>query len=105
MTSTVQLESYGLNLLTRDQGARVRADLQSLMDQQGPDSVIEIVLDGIQAISPSFVDEALGRLLLNNGEQRFRQHVRVKSEKEVTRRLVNRVLGYRLAELRKAQGT
>lgn len=49
----------------------------------------------VEAITPSFIDEMLGRLLLSTGVEEFRRRVRLERPNETVHRLVNYVLSHR----------
>jgi hypothetical protein len=97
-----RLASYGHDLLTRDRAATIRADLRRALDALVPGTRLTVDLSDVGAITPSFADELLGRLLLEIGEQRFRSDVRLRTTDETVRLLVNRVLAHRASESRTA---
>jgi len=98
--ATFDLAAFGSDFLTRDQGARVRKAVERQLGALPHGERLLIDLGTARAITPSFVDECLGRLLLNVGEDRFKKSVQLEAREESTRRLVNRVLAHRASELK-----
>ncbi|MGQ0613221.1 MAG: STAS-like domain-containing protein [Planctomycetaceae bacterium] len=94
----IRLVTWGDSLLTRDQGAMVRKRLVEAVGRLGGREKILVDFEGIEAITPSFADECLGRLLLNLGLKRFRATVRLRTTDATIRRLVNHVLAHRAKE-------
>jgi hypothetical protein len=93
---TVRLaERFTGSLLTRDQGKIVREDLRSKIDSG---AIVTIEFEGVSELTPSFADEALGRLLLEIGPDRFKSNVILRSATLDVRRLVNKVLAHREKE-------
>jgi hypothetical protein len=88
-----ELKSCGVNLLTRDQGARVRSRIAEIPFTVESPLVVEF--SGVEAITPSFIDELLGRMLVEMGAKRFRDVIRLRGATDTVQRLVNRVLSYR----------
>ena len=82
---------------SRDQGKATRNWLKGLLDLH--DS-IDLDLNGVEVLTPSFADECFGKLLLELGETLFREKIRVHGGNEAVKRLLNQVLRSRLAELR-----
>lgn len=58
------------DLLTRGQGAPVRSKLHDLV---ASGARVEVDFEGVRTMTPSFADEALGRLMLELGADRFRE--------------------------------
>lgn len=71
------LAQFGTKLLTRDQGASVREEIERRIRSLQPEEALTVDFEGVTAITPSFVDELLGRLLLLLGRERFRVAVRL----------------------------
>ncbi len=93
---TVRLaERFAGSLLTRDQGKIVRDDLRFEIDSG---ALVTIEFEGVSELTPSFADEALGRLLLEIGPDRFKKQVVLRSATLDIRRLVNKVLAHREKE-------
>lgn len=91
----LELREIGRTLLTRNQGEKVRAKLMSLLrDFAG----VEVVLDGVEAYTPSFVDELLGKAFKDLGRRGFRQRIRLIAATGDVRHLVNLVLSNRAAQ-------
>ena len=90
----LKLRDYGKVLLTRDQGEPVRDELLLLVNSY---DTVEIDLNGVDAFTPSFIDEALGKCLEEIGAARFRQQVKLVVASIEHRKLVNLVLKNRAA--------
>ena len=99
MQDRFQLSQHGKALLTREQGARVRASLEQIVAGSTGGFVI-VDFDGVDAMTPSFLDECLGRLVLHLGPDVFRQRIRLEATNESLRRLANNVLAHRSNEAR-----
>jgi hypothetical protein len=56
---------------------------------------VEVVLDGVEAYTPSFVDEVLGKCMVAVGAVEFRHSVRLIASIPEVRKLVNLVLSNR----------
>ena len=82
--------------LTRTQGERARAWLRDIIALHGP---VEVDLSHVEAFAPSFADECFGKLLLELGEDEFRQKVRFCGGTPAVRTLINYVLRVRLSQL------
>ena len=80
-------------LATRDQGARNRKEMEDALDKFGE---IEVVLDSVGSMTPSFVDECLGKLLVRMGKKDFKKRVHLIANGKDAKLLVNRVLADRL---------
>lgn len=93
-----RLADFGHDLLTRDRAATIREKLRSLIASLSPGARVLVDMDGVGAITPSFADELLGRLLLEVGPAQFRSALRLQAADETVRLLVNRVLAQRAAE-------
>ncbi len=93
-SKVVRLRDFGTRLLFRDRGIEIRGEIERLLETHTP---ILVDLDGLEATSPSFVDECLGILLDHIGKDRFKSSIQLNCENEAMRRLVNRVLNNRLA--------
>ena len=94
-----QVADHGTLLVTRDQGAIVRGELVRMLHEHGTDSV-EVNLDGVDTYTPSFMDELLGKTLVEIGRDEFRDRVRLVATRNDVRQLANLVLNNRLASLR-----
>jgi hypothetical protein len=87
------MREFGTLLATRDQGEPVRTQLLALLER-GP---VEVDFDGVEAYTPSFMDEVLGKSLEIVGLERFRRDVRLFCSSASVRKLVNLVLSNRAA--------
>lgn len=88
----VAMSDFGNLLVTRDQGEPVRNELLALVDAN---AVVEIDLDGVEAFTPSFIDEVLGKLLVQIGINRFKSQVQLRCTSADVKKLVNLVLSNR----------
>jgi hypothetical protein len=88
----LRLRDFGEVLVTRDQGEPVRRKLLELLDNHDE---VEVDLDGVDAYTPSFMDELLGKSLEAAGAKRFRRQVRLVSSQPEVRKLANLVLSNR----------
>jgi hypothetical protein len=88
------LRDFGEILVTRDQGESVRQKLLDLLDQFDE---VEVNLDGVEAYTPSFMDELLGKSLEVTGASRFKRQVKLVSSHPEIRKLANLVLSNRTA--------
>ena len=86
------LSEFGVLLVTRDQGEQVRGRLMPLLQEY---EHVEIVLDGVDAYTPSFIDEVLGKCMVSIGTDNFRKTVRLVASAPEVRKLVNLVLSNR----------
>jgi hypothetical protein len=68
------------------------------MASLSPTETLVVDFEGVRAVTPSFVDECLGRLLREVGTRRFRHALRLRTDDATVRRLVNRVLVHRAQE-------
>ena len=87
-----KMSDFGKLLVTRDQGEEVRNRLMELLQEHG---AVEVVLDGVDAYTPSFVDEVLGKCMAAVGTNEFRKSVRLVAAVPDVRKLVNLVLSNR----------
>jgi STAS-like domain of unknown function (DUF4325) len=89
---SLKLRRFGNLLLTRDQGEPVREELLELIMIHGQ---VEVDLDDVEAYTPSFMDEVLGKSLEAIGIDRFRKDVKLVASSIGVRKLVNLVLSNR----------
>jgi hypothetical protein len=94
-----RVSDHGILLVTRDQGAVVRGELLRVLREHGGDTV-EVHLDGVDTYTPSFMDELLGKTLVEIGRDAFRDRVRLVATRNDVQKLANLVLNNRLASLR-----
>ena len=85
---------------SRQEGCVIRSRLSSLLAAH---ETVIIDLDGAEAMTPSFVDECFGKLLLELGEEAFRSRVSFEGSDKSLKRLVNQVLRARLAEIHNSE--
>jgi len=82
--------------VSREVGRRVRARLREL-DRQAPrDRRIAITFDGVDVITPSFVDECLGKLVSTLGVEAFRRRFVIRADRPEWRNLINAVVRNRI---------
>lgn len=82
---------------SREQGRIARLWLRGLIDLH---QQVTMNLDGVQSLTPSFVDECFGKLLVEMGEDKFRTKLVLQGGSPAVRTLLNKVLRIRLAEAR-----
>ena len=88
----LRFRDYGTLLVTRDQGEPIRAELLQLVSEH---QCVHVDLDDVEAYTPSFVDEVLGKSLLALGVEQFRKEIKLKASSAETRKLVNLILSNR----------
>jgi len=81
--------------LTRAQGVRVRAKLETLVNGLAQDDRLVIDFEGVQVMTPSFADECFGKLAQGMGFATFRQRITLIGANETNRILVNAILAER----------
>ena len=94
-----RVADHGTLLVTRDQGAVVRDALIQMLGEHNTDPV-DVDLDGVDTYTPSFMDELLGKTLVEIGQDAFRARVRLVAARNDVRKLANLVLNNRLASVR-----
>jgi len=85
--------------VSREEGSAARKWLNGLVAIHG---AIEIRLDNVDMMTPSFADECFGKLLREMGETAFRSKVHLSGGDRTLRGLINQILRIRLSELRSA---
>lgn len=85
----LDLRNYGTQLLTRDLGTSIRADIASHL---AAGHVVRVRLDGIEDITPSCVDEAFGKLSGVIGGEAFASRVQFEGGQPVVKTLIEFVL-------------
>ncbi|MCD4727440.1 MAG: STAS-like domain-containing protein [Pirellulales bacterium] len=91
-SAQLNMSDFGNLLVTRDQGELARKTLMRLLQEH---EQVEVVLDNVDAYTPSFVDEVLGKCMLAIGTPEFRRSVRLVATTPEVRKLVNLVLSNR----------
>lgn len=86
---TLRLSNYGTQLLTRELGTAIRADIAG---QLAAGRTIKVRLDGIEDITPSCVDEAFGKLSEVIGAEAFGSKVSFEGGQPVVKTLIQFVL-------------
>jgi hypothetical protein len=87
--ATLDLRNYGTQLLTRELGTAIRADLASHL---AAERAVRVRLDGIDDITPSCVDEAFGKLSEMMGSEAFASRVQFEGGQPVVKTLIHFVL-------------
>ncbi len=90
---SLKMSDFGQLLVTRDQGEPVRTRLMQLVQEHG---YVDVMLDGVEAYTPSFIDEVLGKCILAVGVDNFRTAVHLVATAPEVRKLVNLVLSNRV---------
>ena len=85
----IELRHYGTELLTRDAGTAIRADIASWL--AGGANVV-VSLDDVTDITPSLADEAFAKLAETMGFAIFESRVRIEGGTQLAQRLVRFVL-------------
>ncbi len=91
-SSNFELRKFGSVLVTRDQGEPIRRELLALLDTTDR---VTVLLDGVDAYTPSFMDEVLGKCLEQLGKKAFRERIELNAGLPEVKRLVNLVLSNR----------
>ena len=86
---TIELRHYGTELLTREVGTVIRADLATKLISS---DIIRVSFEGITDITPSVVDESFGKLALEMGFDEFSQRVQLVDRTSLIERLIEFVL-------------
>jgi hypothetical protein len=85
----LRLSNYGTQLLTRELGTAIRADVAG---QLAAGRLVKVRLDGIEDITPSCVDEAFGKLSEVIGAELFGSKVSFEGGQPVVKTLIQFVL-------------
>ncbi len=86
--------NYGNQLLTRELGIAIRADLATILSSGAR---VKVVLDGIDDITPSVADECFGKLAESMGSDKFNQMVILAGGQSLVQRLINLVIKNRIS--------
>jgi len=86
---TLTLSNYGTQLLTRDLGTAIRADVAGHL---AAGRAVKVHLDGVEDITPSCVDEAFGKLSEVMGTEAFSARVSFEGSRPVVKTLIQFVL-------------
>ncbi len=82
--------------VTRDVGRIVRDELLSFERQSLPEDRIVIDASGVDALTPSFVDEFFGRTASSFGIEQFQRRFRIHGVDRDSQVLINKVVRNRL---------
>lgn len=88
------VSNYGNQLLTRELGITIRADLATLLSSGAK---VKVILDGIEDITPSVADECFGKLAESMGRERFDQMIILAGGQSIVQRLIGLVIKNRLS--------
>lgn len=86
---TVELRHYGTELLTRDAGTAIRADLAGYL---AAGYNVRVILDGVSDLTPSVADEAFAKLAEVLGHDLFESRVELVGGSSLAQRLIKFVL-------------
>lgn len=100
-TRRLVISEISAQLLSREVGLRVRAELATLL---ADGATVEVDLDGVEDITPSVADECFGKLAVRLGETKFRMLVRLRGGSAVMHRLIEFVIATRVSAENKAAG-
>lgn len=89
------LAKYGGQLLTRELGIAIRADIATLLAKG---SKVEVDLTGIDDLTPSVADEVFGKLAEALGKDRFDRYVIFSGGSPLLKRLIEFVISSRFSE-------
>jgi hypothetical protein len=94
--TTFKFDGRASAFVTRDVGRQIREQLLDF-ERQIPESE-RVVIDasGIEALTPSFVDEFFGRTASLFGLERFRNRFRIEGVDQDSKLLINKVVRNRL---------
>ena len=92
--TSLLFREHGHLLVTRDQGEPIREKLMRLLQKH---QKLTVDLDGVEAYTPSFMDEVLGKCLEAIGAVEFRKRVTLIASSPEVRKLTNLVLSNRSA--------
>ena len=95
-TIEIVLAQYGTQLLSREQGIAIRADIATIL---ASDVKAKVILDDIEDITPSVADECFGKLAESMGREGFKNKVILAGGTQLMQRLVQLVVENRLAKL------
>ena len=68
----IKLSKWDEVLGTRDTGRKARDEIRDILEANGS---VTISFDGVNVVSSSFADEAIARLMIDLGSERFRSSV------------------------------
>ncbi|MBN1812558.1 MAG: DEAD/DEAH box helicase [Anaerolineae bacterium] len=93
----VKLADWSKVLGTRLLGEQIRKHIEQLLEQGEP---VKLDFTGIEAASPSFVDECVGKLFLERGQEEMEGRLTVAGASPDTQALIRRMIRERLREKR-----
>jgi hypothetical protein len=91
----IRLQEWGRVLGTRLLGEEIRREVETLLDQG---EIVNLDLSDVEVASPSFVDELVGKLFLQYGQEALRGRLRIVQAPPEIHALIRRMVGERLKE-------
>lgn len=89
-SSTIEvLQHYGSQLLTRETGIALRADIATALAGGG---IVAVQLQGVEDVTPSVADECFGKLAASLGRDEFDRRVRLTGASALMLRLIQLVV-------------
>jgi len=92
-TSVIELRHFGTELLTREMGLAIRAEIATKLLRF---EKVVVVLDGVADLTPSVADEAFGKLAEGLGHDVFSVAVELKGGSNLVNRLIDFVVKTRV---------
>jgi len=89
----VSLGDYGAQLLTREVGVIIRADIATAL---ASGAAVIVSMDGIEDLTPSVADECFGKLAESLGQEQFELKVKLAGGSPLISRLIQLVVSNRL---------
>ncbi len=89
----IELTQYGTQLLTRETGIAIRADIATVLARGG---TVKVVLDGVEDITPSVADECFGKLAESLGRENFMRRIILAGGSPLMSRLIELVVNNRV---------
>jgi hypothetical protein len=93
--SLVELRHFGTELLTRETGLAIRAEIATKLLSF---EVVAVNLDGVTDVTPSVADEAFGKLAVALGQGIFEKAIRFEGGSSLVNRLIEFVLKTRASK-------
>ncbi len=89
----IELAGYGIQLLTREVGVGIRADIGTGLVSGAN---VRVLLDGVEDVTPSVADECFGKLAESMGEESYRSRIRLVGGQPLLLRLIEFVVRQRV---------
>ena len=97
--TAITFSQFVTDCFTRDQGKLAREKLLEAIENDPKEERVTISLAGVDTMTPSFVDECFGKLLLQMGSSCFRNRISFADANETIIALLNAVLSKRAKEV------